>query len=197
MYLLFSILQKPRNANRYHVSEQVKLAKHFYMILAKHFTLLFFNLKGRKMKKTSMLVLLTSGILAAGCAYNNTPNQRLQDGRDLIQQKASQAADAQRLYYETVNEEAVAMQRRQNAVASDLVDVDFIGTPQEFLKNQFAPRYGYSYHEEGNYRDLPYINVRVVKNNAMDVIRNVGHLTGPYADVIMNTDEKTITLRYR
>ena len=174
----------------------VKLGKQISMMLGKHQNPVNPKMKGVKMKKSLLISGLFLSLVVSGCVTNNSAKNAEKDSKDLIQEKASEAADAQRLYYETINQEAIAMQRKQNAVTSDLVDVDYIGLPQEFLKTNFAPRYGYSYHEEGSPKKMLPINIRIQKANALDIIKNVGFLVGKDADVIMNTVNKTITFRY-
>lgn len=114
----------------------------------------------------------------------------------LIADKVAVAADAQERYVALVAEEQQIVARKQIALESDHVDVDYIGKPQELLQT-FAYRYGYQYLEVGKRQDLRTINVRVQQTSPVEVLRSVGLQIDGGADVVLDKDARTLRLIYK
>jgi len=116
--------------------------------------------------------------------------------RRLIANKLAIAANAQREYVELVNEDKSVILRKQAAIETDEVDVDYIGKPQELLQI-FAYRYGYRYIESGKRNELRTINVRVQNVSPIEVLRNIGYQVDTAADVVLDKNTKTLRLIYK
>ena len=144
--------------------------------------------------KSKLLVIpvVISTVFLGACASNKSayPTQ------NLIRDKASIAAEAQRDYAAAINQDAIAMSRKRSAIGNDEVDVDFIGKPEALLQDM-AQRYGYTYAEEGKKYELRTINIRMERVLPIDVMRNVGNMVNDGADVVLNTVDKTIKLVYK
>ena len=136
--------------------------------------------------------LLSVTVFLSACASPNLERPT----QSIIRDKAAIAAEAQRDYAASVNQDAIALSRRRSAIGNDEVDVDYIGKPEALLEDM-AQRYGYSYAEEGKKYELKTINVRMERALPIDVMRNVGNMVDDGADVVLNTVEKKITLVYK
>ncbi|WP_460199014.1 DotD/TraH family lipoprotein (plasmid) [Xanthomonas campestris pv. passiflorae] len=142
--------------------------------------------------------LVAAGLMVAGCASNPSTKATTADSVQasrLIAEKVAVAADAQRQYVDLVRDDKVVLARRQAAIDTDAVDVDFIGKPQELFQTM-AFRYGYQYVESGRRSELRTINVRVTRTAPIEVLRNVGYQLGTAADVELDKNSKTLRLIY-
>lgn len=144
------------------------------------------------------LVLVLAAAALSGCATSPVPTTKDTEAfaSRLLAEKVAVAADAQREYAALVNEDRLALSRKQAAMETDEVDVDYIGKPQELLQT-FAYRYGYRYIESGKRVDLRTINVRVQKAPPIEVLRNIGHQVDAAADVVLDKNDKTLRLIYK
>lgn len=141
-------------------------------------------------------MLLAAAALAGCAAPSSTTDDTEAFASRLIADKVAVAADAQRDYVALVNEDKTVLLRKQAAMESDEVDVDYIGQPQELLQT-FAHRYGYRYIESGKRTDLRMINVRMLKTAPVEVLRNVGYQVDSGADVVLDKNAKTLRLIYK
>ena len=143
------------------------------------------------------LVLALAAVALAGCATSPVPTTKDTEAfaSRLIADKVAVAADAQREYVALVNEDKSVLSRKQAAMETDEVDVDYIGKPQELLQT-FAYHYGYRYIESGKRVDLRTINVRVQKTPPIEVLRNIGYQVDAAADVVLDKNAKTLRLIY-
>lgn len=142
--------------------------------------------------------LVAAGLLVTGCASNPATKETKADSVQvsrLIAEKVAVAADAQRQYVDLVRDDKVVLARRQTAIDTDAVDVDFIGKPQDLLQTM-AFRYGYRYVESGRRSELRTINVRVTRTAPIEVLRNVGYQLRTAADVELDKNTKTLRLIY-
>ena len=143
---------------------------------------------------TSLITIL----FLTGCASQVTKNNA--EGSDFansaIAERATQAAKVQAEYAAMVNNDKAVMGRKQSSLNTDLVDIDFIGSPQEILQT-FALRYGYRYVEIGKYKRINPVNIRVVKASPENVLRNIGYQIDRSADVTLDQKSKTIRLTYK
>ena len=134
-----------------------------------------------------------------GCASN--PQQPTTQDTEafaskVISEKVSVAANAQRDYVALLNEDMAVLTRKQAALESDEIEVDFIGKPQELLQT-FAHRYGYRYVETGRVSELRTININVARAKPIDVLQNVGHQIDNSADLVLDKDAKVVRLIYK
>ena len=143
---------------------------------------------------TSLVTIL----FLSGCADSYTKNKSDGSGfaDQIIAQRATEAAKVQAEYVSLVNNDKAVLGRRQSSLNSDLVDIDYIGTPQELLQT-FSYRYGYRYVEIGKYRKLKVVNVRVNKTSPENILRNIGYQIDNAADVTLDQKSKTIRLTYK
>ncbi len=154
------------------------------------------NAKMGSMKKGLALALASAAL--AGCATSPAPTTKDTEAfaSRLIADKVAVAADAQREYVALAKEDKLVLYRKQAALESDEVDVDYIGKPQELLQT-FAYRYGYRYIESGKRVDLRTINVRVQQTPPVEVLRNIGYQLEPEAEVVLDKNTKTLRLIYK
>lgn len=141
---------------------------------------------------------LVTVLLISGCADSVVKNSS--DGSDFankaIADRAAEAAKVQAEYVAIVNNDKAVLGRKQSSLNSDLIDIDYIGAPQELLQT-FAYRYGYRYVEIGKYARLKPINIRVQKTSPENVLRNIGYQIDHSADVTLDQKSKTIRLTYK
>lgn len=114
----------------------------------------------------------------------------------IIAEKVDVAATAQREFAAAVQEDKEMAVRKQAALETDEVDVDYIGKPQQLLET-LAYRYGYKYIETGKRIELKTINIRVKKTAPLEVVRNIGHQIGQPAEVVLDKSTKTLRLIYK
>lgn len=112
----------------------------------------------------------------------------------VIAEKVGIAADAQRTYLALVAEDRAVMLAKQAALLSDEIDVDYIGQAPELLQS-FAYRYGYKYAESGKRVAIAPINIRVVKQSPVEVLRSIGNQIHASADVELDQNSNPKTLR--
>lgn len=153
----------------------------------------------RRVKRTTHIAfLLVIGSLVLGCATTPEPVEEDTEAfaSKVIADKVGMAADAQRDYAALVNEDKAAMLKKQAALDVDLIDVDYIGKPQELLQT-LAHRYGYKYVESGKRIDLRTVNIRVRRTSPVEVMKNVGYQIDAVADVVLEKNAKVLRLNYK
>lgn len=135
-----------------------------------------------------------------GCATAPPPVPTSQDteafASRMIADKVSVAADAQREWVALINEDKAIKKRKQAALETDEVDVDYIGKPQELLQT-FAYRYGYRYSENGKKTRLRTVNIRMKKVLPLEVLQNIGYQLGKAANVVLDKNDKILRLTYK
>jgi len=110
--------------------------------------------------------------------------------------KMAVAADAQRQYAALLAEGQSRVERKQEMLEHDQINVDYIGMPQELLQT-IAYRYGYRYVEVGQRTQLRAINLKVVDMSPTDVLRSIGQQIDRQADVVLSYPTRTIRLTYK
>lgn len=148
------------------------------------------------MKKSIVLVL--AGLILTGCSSTKKevePDSEAFAHR-MIADKVALAANAQHDYVAILAEGMIVLTRKQAALDTDQVDVDFIGKPRELLQT-FAYRYGYKFVETGKSRTLKTVNVRVTRMSPIEVLRNIGYQINNAADVELDRNTKTLRLIYK
>ena len=138
--------------------------------------------------------------LLAGCAFGGG---QATDGishevyaNRLLADKMAVAADAQRDYAALVAEGRSRVERKQEMLQQDLINVDYIGMPQELLQT-IAYRYGYRYVEVGQRTQLRAINLKTTNAAPVDVLRSIGQQIDQQADVVLSLPTRTIRLMYK
>lgn len=167
------------------------------VLIVKLLSLWIFDMKSPTFLKTAVPVLiLLLGL--TGCATTPEPVEEDTEAfaSKVISEKVGVAATAQRDYVALVNDDQEVKLKKQAAMASDLVNIDYIGKPQELLQT-IAVRYGYRYIESGKWADLRTINIRVQKTSPIEVLRNIGYQIDAYADVVLEKNTKIIRLTYK
>ncbi|ANN80824.1 DotD/TraH family lipoprotein [Bordetella flabilis] len=114
----------------------------------------------------------------------------------LMADKMAVAADAQRQYAALVAEGKARVERKQEMLELDLINVDYIGLPQELLQT-LAYRYGYRYVEVGQPTQLRAINIKMTSVTPTDVLRSIGQQIDRQADVVLSMPARTIRLTYK
>src|SRR5581483_10310486 len=114
----------------------------------------------------------------------------------LLADEVAVASDAQRDYAQVLAENGRVLSKKQAAIETDQVDVDYIGKPQEILQS-IAYRYGYNYVETGRRSDLRIINVRLSKAAPVEVLRSVGYQISYGAEVVLDKKSKAVRLIYK
>jgi len=139
-------------------------------------------------------------VLLAGCAFGpSRPADEVTHevyANRLMADKMAVAADAQRDYAALVAEGKARVERKQEMLQQDLINVDYIGMPQELLQT-IAYRYGYRYVEVGQRVQLRTINVKVEGASPTDVLRTIGQQIDRQADVVLSLPTRTIRLTYK
>jgi len=107
----------------------------------------------------------------------------------------TQAVQAQQAFQEVLAENARTLTLKQKAIATDQVDIDYIGTPQDILQT-IAYRYGYAYVETGRREDLRIINVRLNKTAPINVLRSISYQISYGAKVVLDKNAKQLRLVY-
>lgn len=148
-------------------------------------------------KNPHIVFMLVVGTLV-GCATTPEPVEEDTEAFALkvIADKVGVAADAQRDYAALVDEDRAVMIQKQAALDADLIDVDYIGKPQELLQT-LAHRYGYKYVESGKRVDLRTVNIRVRRASPVEVMKNVGYQIDSMADVVLEKSAKVLRLNYK
>ncbi len=144
-------------------------------------------------------LLLACLVFLAGCATTSSHDQDVTHevyANRLLADKMAVAADAQRDYAALVAEGQARVERKQEMLQLDLIDVDYIGMPQELLQT-IAYRYGYRYVEVGHRAQLRAINVKVKNVSPTDVLRTIGQQIDRQADVVLSLPSRTIRLTYK
>jgi defect-in-organelle-trafficking protein DotD len=114
----------------------------------------------------------------------------------LIAEKVAEASKAQTEYSALLAEKHQQTLRKQASLETDIIDVDWLGNPNEFLA-MMAERYGYRYIETGGRRKLRTVNVFKRKSAAVEVLRDVATQIHNGADVQLDMDQKVIRLVYK
>lgn len=116
--------------------------------------------------------------------------------RQIVVEKVDAAVQALRELAATSQEGRDMVLRKQAALDSDEVDIDYSGKPQPLIES-IAHRYGYKYIETGKRTDLRAINVRVTRAHVIEVLRDVGLQIDSGADLVLDKDAKVIRLIYK
>ncbi|MEA9392227.1 DotD/TraH family lipoprotein [Acerihabitans sp. TG2] len=147
--------------------------------------------------KIKIPLLLLTNLMISGCAPHMSKNAN-EDAlaNKIISEKVSEAAEAQRQYTAIINNDKAVLGRKQSSFYSDLVDFDFYGQPQEALQS-FSFRYGYRYVENGKWRKLKPINIRVVNSSPEEILRNIGYQIDKGGDITLDQKSKFIRLTYK
>lgn len=134
----------------------------------------------------------------SGCATSAVPTTSDTEAfaSQMIAEKVAVAAQAQREYVALVNEDKKTVSIKQSSIDYDLVDIDYLGKPQELLQT-FAYKYGYRYIESGKRAELKTVNVQMKRVRPVEILRNVGYQVDSGADVTLDKNEKTIRLVYK
>jgi len=145
--------------------------------------------------KRALFVLV---IFLAGCASTRPMGEVTHEvyANRLMAEKMSVAADAQRDYAALIAEGQARVERKQEMLQQDLINVDYIGMPQELLQT-IAYRYGYRYVEVGQRSQLRAINVKMTGVSPTDVLRSIGQQIDRQADVVLSLPTRTIRLNYK
>mgnify|MGYP000250455473 CR=1 FL=1 len=136
-------------------------------------------------------------LVLTGCGTSN-PDQVTHEvyANRLMADKMAVAADAQRQYAALLAEGQSRVERKQEMLEHDQINVDYIGMPQELLQT-IAYRYGYRYVEVGQRTQLRAINLKVVDMSPTDVLRSIGQQIDRQADVVLSYPTRTIRLTYK
>lgn len=140
--------------------------------------------------------LIAIGLVACTTTVKTTSTEGEAFAARLIAEKVAAASEAHGRYVALVAEEQQIVARKQVALDTDTVDVDYIGKPQELLQT-FAYRYGYQYLEVGKRQDLRTINLRVQQASPIEVLKNVGLQIDGGADVVLDKNARTLRLIYK
>lgn len=149
----------------------------------------------------ALLVAMTAALATAACAHRPpSPAEPSPDSEafasHLIAEKVAVASQAQRDFAQMQAEHRADIAVRQHQLDSDLIDVDYIGSPQELLQTM-ANRYGYVYVEIGRHTALKPVNVRFARTSPVELLRSVGHQVHASADVVLDKNERAIRLIYK
>jgi defect-in-organelle-trafficking protein DotD len=138
-------------------------------------------------------------VLLTGCAATPavvvTPDSEAH-ARQIVVEKVDAAVQALRELAATTQEGREMVLRKQAALDSDEVDIDYAGKPQPLLES-IAHRYGYKYIETGKRTELKTINLRVSRARVIEVLRDVGLQIDSGADVVLDKDTKVVRLIYK
>ncbi|WP_323025704.1 DotD/TraH family lipoprotein [Castellaniella sp.] len=149
--------------------------------------------------KRAPLLLAIWSVFLAGCAATAPSGPEVSHevyANRLLAEKMAVAADAQRDYAALVAEGQARVERKQEMLQQDLIDVDYIGMPQELLQTM-AYRYGYRYVEVGQRVQLRAINIKTKGATPTDVLRTIGQQIDRQADVVLSLPTRTIRLTYK
>lgn len=137
--------------------------------------------------------------LLAGCAATPsvevTPDSEAY-ARQIVVEKVDAAVQALRELAATTQEGREMVLRKQAALDSDEVDIDYAGKPQPLLES-IAHRYGYKYIETGKRIELRTISLRVTRSHVIEVLRDVGLQIDSGADIVLDKDAKVVRLIYK
>lgn len=142
-----------------------------------------------------VLVVLLAGCAIGGGQGADGVSHEVYANR-LLADKMAVAADAQRDYAALVAEGRSRVERKQEMLQQDLINVDYIGMPQELLQT-IAYRYGYRYVEVGQRTQLRAINLKTTNAAPVDVLRSIGQQVDHQADVVLSLPTRTIRLLYK
>jgi defect-in-organelle-trafficking protein DotD len=151
-------------------------------------------------QKKGLPALLFGAIFVAtalsGCATAHKDNDAESQADKLIALKLAEASNAQTEYSALLAEKTEQKLRKQANLDTDKIDVDWIGSPNEFL-TMMAERYGYRYIETGARTKLRTINVFRRNSPAVEVLRDVATQIHNGADVQLDMNTKVIRLVYK
>jgi defect-in-organelle-trafficking protein DotD len=114
----------------------------------------------------------------------------------VIAEKVGEAAQAQSQYSALLAEDQQARLRKQASIKTDVIDVDYIGKPAEFL-SMMALRYGLRFIEAGKRVDLRTINIHTKNVPPLEVLRDVGIQIDKGADLEVDVDNGTLRVIYK
>lgn len=153
-------------------------------------------------KKTLSVAKITTIIalaaLGAGCQTNKVIGSESlsQSSIEIIAQESQKALLAQQSYKTAQAENLRQIQVKQARFNVDLIDANYIGTP-EVLLNSVANTFGYRYLEAGPVRSLPIVNFTNRKVTGFELVKDVGIFVDSYANIIVDHQNKTIVLQYK
>ena len=146
------------------------------------------------------ILYVSIAILLGGCAAQRPVADSGPDSeafaRKLIVAKVDAAVQAQQELAAVTEEGRATTARKQVALETDTVDLDYVGKPQPLLES-IAYRYGYRYVEAGKRADLAFVNVRVARQPVQELLRNISYQIDAGADVVLDKDAKIIRLVYK
>jgi defect-in-organelle-trafficking protein DotD len=116
--------------------------------------------------------------------------------RSIVVEKVDAAVEAQRELAAATQEGAAQRLRKQSALETDAVDIDYIGPAQPLLE-EIAFRYGYRYVETGKIRDLAPVNLRVQSAPVEEVLHNIAYQIDSNASVELDRQAKVLRLLYK
>ncbi len=150
--------------------------------------------------KLKLFYVATAVLMMAGCAVQKPAPDAGPDSeayaRKLIVSKVDAAVQAQQQLAAVTEEGRAAVARKQGALDTDTVDLDYVGKPQPLLES-IAYRYGYRYVEAGKRADLAFVNVKVSRQPVQELLRNISYQIDGGADVVLDKDAKIIRLVYK
>lgn len=137
--------------------------------------------------------------VATGCQSHNghiKENQITTASLEILAQESQKAVLAQKSLKTAQAEELRQIQRKQGRINVDLINANYIGTP-EVLLNSVAASYGYRYLESGSAKNLPIVNFTNRKVTALELVKDVGVFVDGYANITVDHQNKTIILTYK
>ena len=143
-------------------------------------------------------VLITAVTLSA-CASKPPQGVRPDSpayARSIVVEKVDAAVQAQRELAAATEEGIAQRLRKQAALETDAVDIDYIGPAQPLLE-EIAFRYGYRYVETGKVVDLAIVNLRVQNAPVQEVLHNLAYQIDSSASVELDTQAKVLRLLYK
>lgn len=147
--------------------------------------------------------VMVSALLVAvlsGCAVTKQPDgpDSEAQARRVILERVDAAVTAQRDLASAQSEAKASASRRQAALESDEVDIDYQGRVQPLLE-ALAVRYGYKFVEAGRRggQELPMVNIRCTKKGVIPVLEDLGLQIDKGAQIVLDKDIKAVRLVYK
>lgn len=142
--------------------------------------------------------LLTLSLIGlSGCQTSQNINQEVLSDAPLqiLAQKSQDALLASTSLKNARLENLKQIQIKQTKIDTDIMTVDYIGTP-EMLLNSIANQFGYRYLESGSHRQLPIVNFTNRKETGLEMVKDVAVFLDGYANINVDVQNKTILLTY-
>ncbi len=115
---------------------------------------------------------------------------------EILAEESQKAVLAQQSLKTARLEEMKTLQVRQSKFNVDVLNANYIGTPEVFL-NSIANHFGYRYLEVGKKKTLPIINFTNRKETGFELIKDTAIFVDGYADIVVDNQNKTISLAYK